>query len=269
MRFLVLFTLLALNPSAFGADIWEKLKQSPENTVFILFEEISKIYRPSGEEALIEQYVRRLAEQAGLKVWSGRTIEVVRDEAGNLLLRLPGTGRYATFLFPIVGVQSHLEMVTVTNVEGENVASVFANGVRSQITDGWMHSEGHRTTLGANNGIGMALALRYLVDPSLEHPPMELIFTTREEISMVGAKAMQLPLKSSVIVNVDEEDVSSLCHGCLGARRVKVETSLNTEKMGANMDIHRFTIQKLAGGHSGMDIHLNRINATRLDCWQK
>lgn|GEM_PF-5165342 len=264
MRFLVLFTLLALSPSTFAGDIWERLKQSPGNTVFILFEDISKIYRPSGEEAEIEQYVRNLAVQAGQKVWSGRTIESIRDETGNLLIRLPGTGRYASSAFTIVGVQSHFDMVTVTNVEGEDVAAVFRNGVRSQITDGWMHSEGNRTTLGADNGIGMALALRYLVDPSLEHPPMELIFTTREEISMVGAKGMTLPLKSSVIVNVDEEEVTSVCHGCLGARRVKVDTSLKTEKMGADMDIHKFTIQKLAGGHSGMDIHLNRINGGRL-----
>jgi dipeptidase D len=264
VRFLVLFAFLALSPSAFAVDIWERLKQSPENTVFILFEEISNIYRPSGEEAQIEQFVRNLAAQAGTKVWSGRAIETVRDNAGNLLLRLPGTGRYAASAFPIVGVQSHFDMVTVTSLEGDDVANVFRNGVRSQITDGWMHSEGHRTTLGADNGIGMALALRYLVDPSLEHPPMELIFTTREEVSMVGAKAMQLPLNSSVIVNVDEEDVHSVCHGCLGARRVKVETSLPTEKMGADMDIHKFTIQKLAGGHSGVDIHRNRINAARL-----
>ncbi len=264
MRFFVLFTLLALTPSAFAGDIWEKLKQSPENKVFILFEEISKIYRPSGEEAQVEQFVRRLAEQAGQKVWSGRAIESLGDDAGNLLLRLPATGRYATSTFPIVGVQSHMDMVSLSSVAGEDIASVFRDGVRLQITDGWLHSEGYRTTLGADNGIGMALALRYLVDPSLEHPPMELIFTTKEEVSMVGAKAMKLPLQSSVIVNVDEEDVTSVCHGCLGARRLKIETSLKTEKMGVDMDIHRFTIQKLRGGHSGEDIHHNRINAGRL-----
>lgn len=264
MRLFILFTLLAFSPGAFAVDIWEKLKQSPGNTVFILFEEISKISRPSGGEAKVEQFVRSLAQQASQKVWQGVTIEAIGDDAGNLLLRLPATGRYAQSLLPIVGIQSHFDMVTLTSVAGEDVATVFRDGVRTQITDGWMHSEGYRTTLGADNGIGMALALRYLVDPSLEHPRMELIFSTSEEVSMVGAKAMKLPLQSTVIVNLDEEDVHSICHGCLGARRVKVETSLRTEKMGSGADIHRFTIAKLAGGHSGVDIHHNRINAARL-----
>jgi dipeptidase D len=165
------------------------------------FSELSKTFRPSGKEDELRDYVLAVKETAEKLVWKQK-LETFQDTIGNVMIRLPATGSFAGKTRPYFALQSHMDMVLayVDAKPGENLEPYFKDGVITEIKDGWVQAKDNRTTLGADNGIGVATELRYLIDDRIAHPPLELIFTVQEETGLIGANHFQAMTYSSMFL---------------------------------------------------------------------
>ena len=231
--------------------------------------EIAKTYRPSKEEDELRQYILAIKETSEASFWNQK-LETFQDKIGNLMIRIPGTGRHAQNkkITPFA-LQSHMDMVLAyaKAKPGEDVRPYFKNGVELEIKDGWLQSKDSLTSIGVDNGIGVATALRYLIDPSIEHVPLELIFTVQEETGLVGAFQAELPIQSKKMLCLDgmTPEPGYIIAGAQGSKSNLVEmatrgTETTTDQKTA---LVRVTVTQLAGGHSGGDIHRNRLNAVQ------
>jgi dipeptidase D len=214
------------------------------------FDALAKIPRASTKEAAVIDYVLSQAGHSGL--------EVMQDKVGNMVIRKPAhKGREAA---PMVILQAHLDMVCEKN---EGTVHNFDTDPIKIVRDGdWLRAEG--TTLGADNGVGIAAALAVMESKSLAHGPMEFVFTVDEESGLTGAA--EFPggmLKSKYYLNLDNEEADTICIGCAGgiktAGRRKVALRLAKPKPA-----WRVKVSGLKGGHSGVDIHQGRGNALRI-----
>ena len=226
------------------------------------FRKISLLYRASSEEAVLRNYIIALAK--------ANQLEFSVDQAGNILVKVPATGPYQHPYIPAIALQSHLDMVMAhkTAAVGEDLRPYFRHGVVLEEKDGWVQSKDRMTTLGADNGIGVAMMIRYMTDHTIAHPELELLFTTHEEAyasdSMVGARNLQLPLQARVIINLDSEEDGVVCYGCQGGSKVNVHVSHTTVRIPQSYTQYTLTLKGLAGGHSGMNIHQHRANAVKV-----
>ena len=196
--------------------------------VFAIFDEINHVPRPSKHEEKIRQYLLDFAAK--------HNIEAVTDKIGNVVMRVPGTPGHENA--PVVALQAHMDMVCESNDKSFD----FANSPITTIVDGdWLRADG--TTLGADNGIGMAAALAVLTDKDLVHGPVEALFTVDEEAGLTGAEILV---------------------GCAGG--VDTTCLFTYKRSFAPTDFHyfKFDISGGLGGHSGGDIHLGRANANKL-----
>ena len=135
--------------------------------------------------------------------------------------------------------------------------------IETRIDQGWVKANG--TTLGADNGIGVAAAMAALTDPKLVHGPLEGLFTIDEETGMTGAKNLKKGLlKGEILINLDSEDEGELYVGCAGGVDVSATRSYKLEKTPAGMTAYKLTVKGLRGGHSGLDIHLGKANSNKL-----
>ncbi|WP_163648169.1 aminoacyl-histidine dipeptidase [Modicisalibacter sp. 'Wilcox'] len=207
--------------------------------------------RPSGHEAGIRRTLIAWAEARGL----GHAL----DAAGNLRLTKPATPGCEQA--PGVILQGHLDMVAQANADHPH--DFTADPVETVIADGWLHARG--TTLGADNGLGVAAALAILEDDTLRHGPLEALFTVEEESSMGGALHLAEGwLEGRILLNLDSEDRGQVYIGCAGGADVVVEANLPTSAVHAEERTWRLSLTGLVGGHSGIDIHKGRGNANRL-----
>lgn len=215
------------------------------------FATLCAIPRASNQEAALRQH---LIEWAGLH---GVTHRV--DGAGNLILSKPASpGCEAA---PGVILQGHLDMVCQANAGTTHDFSRDAIAVA--VSDGWVVAE--HTTLGADNGIGVALALAALEDPELIHPEIEVLLTVNEESGMDGARGLQPgTLRGSKLINLDTEEWGHFYLGCAGGVDVEVRRQCELEHVPQDYAVLRFEVSGLRGGHSGIDIHLGRGNAIKL-----
>jgi len=214
------------------------------------FDALTRIPRASTKEAAARDYVLAQAKQAGL--------ETVHDKVGNTVIRKPARpGREKA---PMALLQGHLDMVCEKN---EGTRFNFDTDTIKVVRDGdWLKADG--TTLGSDNGIGVAAALAVMESDDIAHGPLEFVFTIDEETGLTGAA--EFPgglLKSKYFFNLDNEERGTLCIGCSGgvnttARR---KVTLRQPKSGAAW---RIKISGLRGGHSGVDIHQGRGNAVRI-----
>lgn len=230
--------------------------------VLDLFFALSKLERPSRGEYSARRFIVDLIESGNGK--AGRVLATYEsDVAGNLLVFLRGTGRYANDERPVIALQAHMDMIwAVANAEsGVDLRPYFRDGVRFGVDDGWLHSEGNNTTIGADNGIGLAIALRYLVDLEEEHPPIELIFTSQEELGLMGAKSIALTPRAPVIINLDVSHADTFITACLGSRRILAGSSFEVAPLPSDWVTLVLTLRGLQGGHSGHDIGKARLNA--------
>lgn len=155
-------------------------------------------------------------------------------------------------------LQGHLDMVTQANTG--TVHDFFKDPIRPVLEDGWLIAKD--TTLGADNGIGVALALAVLDSNDIAHGPIEVLLTVDEEAGMSGARLLQAGvLKGKWLFNIDTEEWGELYLGCAGSIDVEVEQPLNYEPIPENLNIVNIQVAGLKGGHSGVDIHLGRGNA--------
>lgn len=214
------------------------------------FDRLAAIPRPSTKEAGARDYVLALATRLGL--------ESVQDNVGNLVVRKPArAGREQA---PMALLQGHLDMVCEKN-EG-TVHDFDADPIRV-IRDGdWLRAEG--TTLGSDNGVGVAAALAAMESDDIAHGPLEFVFTIDEESGLTGAAAFPGGLlKSKYFLNLDNEEEGTLCIGCSGGVKTTARRRVGLRPAGAG-SAWRIKVSGLKGGHSGVDIHQGRGNALRI-----
>jgi len=214
------------------------------------FEALSAIPRASEKEARARDYVLALAGRLGL--------EAVRDDVGNVVVRKaarPGReGAIPTAL------QGHLDMVCEKN---EGTAHNFETDPLRLIRDGdWLKADG--TTLGADNGVGVAAALAVMESDDVKHGPLEFVFTIDEESGLTGASSFPAGLlKSKYFLNLDGEEENTLCIGCAGGVNTVARRKVEMRPVTSG-DGWRIRVSGLQGGHSGIDIHKGRGNAVRI-----
>ncbi len=229
-------------------NVFEGLQ--PEK-VWQYFGEICNVPRPSKKEKLISDYIIGVARRLNL--------EHETDEVGNILIRKPATAGYEHF--PTAVLQSHIDMVCEKN---SDTYHDFENDPIIPRRDGeWIKATG--TTLGADDGIGIATQLAILEAANIEHGPLEMLFTIDEETGLTGAKGLKPGfLKGKVLLNLDSEDEGELFIGCAGGQDTKL--FMNYSRVAVNFDFTGFQIRVsgLQGGHSGDDINKGRGNAVKI-----
>lgn len=217
--------------------------------VFHFFEEISRIPRGTYNTKEISDYCVNFAKERGLFV--------IQDEWNNVIIKKPGTAGYE-MSEPVI-LQGHLDMVCEKTADSGH--DFMKDPIEIYVEDGWVKAKD--TTLGADNGIAVAMALTILDSKDIPHPPLEVIFTIDEEVGMTGALNIDLSqLKGTMLMNLDSEEEDVLIAGCAGGFRFVC--SLPIEKTSANGVKMELEICGLRGGHSGVEIHQQRGNANKL-----
>jgi dipeptidase D len=214
------------------------------------FDEIRKIPHPSGSEEKLAEYVISLAKKQNL--------DYTQDEVGNVVIRKPATPGHEKS--PAIVLQSHLDMVGEKNSDKEFDFETQAIDIK---VDGeWLTADG--TTLGSDNGVGIAAALAILHDDSLVHGPIEALFTIDEERGLVGAQSLSPDLlKGRKMINMDSEEIGVFSIGCAGGADSHI--TLPVQRKPAEKDtLVRIHLYGLRGGHSGIDIHEGRGNALKI-----
>ncbi len=220
-------------------------------SLWSVFASMAEVPRPSKHEERILAWARKIADDHGWKVDS--------DDVGNLVIRVPATpGREKA---PTVILQGHLDMVCEKN---NDVDHDFMNDpIRLRIDGEWVYATG--TTLGADNGIGVAAALAAASDPTLEHGPLELLLTVDEETGLTGAMGLDATLlEGRILINTDSEEDGKLFVGCAGGADCHLYVEPKRQAPSPGTEPVTLNLRGLRGGHSGMNIHENRGNALRL-----
>jgi dipeptidase D len=215
------------------------------------FAALNRIPRRSGHEGAAREYVREVAESSGA--------EYLTDTHGNALVR--ASDRAGVASRDIVAVQAHLDMVcdSAPGVEHDfdhdpivpqrDGDKIFACG----------------TTLGADNGIGVAAALALLTEPSLACGPLELLFTVEEEVGLLGALHFDTSLlRARSLINLDSENDAALTVGSAGGKEIMLRLQLEQKSLGVGWGCAELSVSGLTGGHSGVQIHEHRANAIKL-----
>lgn len=207
--------------------------------------------RPSGHEAELVSKLEQWADARGLAH--------DRDAFGNLRIRKSATSGHEDA--PGVILQGHLDMVAQTNADHPH--DFTRDPIETEVRDGWLTA--CHTTLGADNGLGVAAALAILEEDDIEHGSIEALFTLEEETSMGGALNLAEDwLQGSLLLNLDSEDRGQVYIGCAGGADVKVEAMLAEEPLVEGEVALVLSLTGLRGGHSGIDIHKGLGNANRL-----
>ena len=225
------------------------------NTIFDIFAEICKVPRPSKHEEQISRWLQDFAAAHG--------IECIADEAMNIIMRVPATPGYENHKGIIL--QAHMDMVCEKNSDVQH--DFMTDPIQTYIDGEWLKAKG--TTLGADNGIGIAMALAAITDPELQHPAIECLFTVDEETGLTGAEKLQDGmLQGEQLINLDSEDDGQVFIGCAGGidTLAKMHYTPNSIHTDGLFPIH-LKVSGLMGGHSGDDINKGRANANQLLVW--
>lgn len=218
--------------------------------VWAHFDEILRIPRGSKNEGRMREYVIGVAERHGLAHRE--------DAAGNVVVRKPGAPGHENA--PIIVLQAHLDMVNEKNSDVEH--DFERDPIQPRLTDGYLRAKG--TTLGSDNGIGIAAMLAILEEEETAHGPLELLFTIDEETGLTGASELGADmLEGRLLLNLDSEEEGELTIGCAGGMNTLLYLPLR-EEAGADGVGYEIRVAGLKGGHSGVDIHLQRGNAIKL-----
>jgi dipeptidase D len=220
-------------------------------SVWAHFATLCRFPRASKQEGPLRDHLRRWAMDRGL------TTSV--DRAGNLLInKAASPGRETA---PGVVLQAHLDMVCQKN--GDVVHDFARDPIQPVVRDGWVTARG--TTLGADNGMGVALILAVLASDTLAHGPLEALFTVDEEAGMGGARGLEADrLTGRLMLNLDTEEWGQFYLGCAGGLDVNVSRAGAANALPAGFEGYRIDLRGLRGGHSGCDIHEERGNAIKL-----
>lgn len=229
----------------------KQLRELEPTPLWNFFADLNAVPRPSKKEGRAVEFIQNFGRSLGL--------EVRADDTGNVIIKKGATpGREGR---PTVALQSHLDMV-----HQKNAGTRFdfdRQGIEMKVDGDWVKAQG--TTLGADNGIGVAAAMAVLASKDLAHPPLEALFTVDEETGMTGAKNLASGLlQARYLLNLDTEDDQVLTIGCAGGVDIVGSRSLTTEPAPSGYAFLKLTVDGLTGGHSGMDIHRGRANVNKL-----
>jgi dipeptidase D len=221
--------------------------QEPKN-VWKHFYSLTQIPRPSKKEGKIIEFVKNFGESLGL--------ETLVDRVGNVIIRKPPTPGMEDRKGVIL--QGHLDMVPQKNSDTKH--EFEKDPIDAYIDGEWVKARG--TTLGSDNGMGVAAAMAVLESKDLTHGPIEALFTIDEETGMTGANNLEPGLlEGDILINLDSEDEGELYIGCAGGIDTTVQFTYNEDPVPAGMEAFKIAVTGLKGGHSGLDIHLGKGNA--------
>lgn len=228
-----------------------EIKNLAPELVWNIFDQITKVPRPSKKEEKIRQWLVDFAKQ--------HNIECHLDATGNVLMRKPATPGYEDH--QTIVMQGHIDMVCEKN---SGVDHDFENDPIETIIDGdWVKANG--TTLGADNGVGVALSLACLIDDSFQHGPLEALFTYDEETGMTGANAIEEGfMTGKVLINLDSETEGQIFIGCAGGMDTVGLFHYTPAPAPKDLYYAKVKVSGLLGGHSGGDIHLQHANANKV-----
>jgi dipeptidase D len=215
------------------------------------FADLNAIPRPSKREKKAIKFIQDFGLKLGL--------ETIRDEVGNVIIKKPATKGMEDCI-PVI-LQGHVDMVPQKNKDVD--FDFDKQGINMYIDGDWVKAKG--TTLGADNGIGVAAAMSVLSSDDIAHPPLEVLVTMDEETGMTGAMALKPGLMDGkIMLNLDSEDEKEITIGCAGGIDITINHTYKQKDSKANVVAYRLTVKGLVGGHSGMEIHLGRGNANKL-----
>lgn len=219
--------------------------------VWTFFHTITQIPRPSKQESRIIGYLESFAGEHHLAIR--------KDAAGNVLISKPATPGYEGL--PVVILQSHVDMVCEKN--DTKVFDFGKEAIQTLIEGNWVRADG--TTLGADNGIGVAAELAILASGDIEHGPIECLFTVDEETGLTGAKALEAGfMTGKILLNLDSEDEGEIFIGCAGGKGTQAVLHYESLPAPAELDYFRIDVKGLNGGHSGSEIHKGLGNANKI-----
>jgi dipeptidase D len=219
--------------------------------VWNYFHDITQIPHPSKKENKIVEYMMEFGKK--------HKLETVKDKVGNVIIRKPATKGMENRMGVIF--QTHLDMVPQKNNDKKHD---FEKDPIETVIDGeWVRANG--TTLGSDNGIGVATAMAVLASGNVAHGPIEALFTIDEETGMTGVFGLKKGLlKGDILMNLDSEDENEICVGCAGGIDVSATKDYSEEKTPKGLTAYKVTASGLKGGHSGVDIAMGRANSNKL-----
>jgi dipeptidase D len=215
------------------------------------FERINQIPRCSKDEQQLAGWLATWAKNNGFNTKS--------DNAGNLVVDIPASKGFESA--PTVILQGHMDMVCEKRPDTQH--NFKTDPIRHIISGDWLHADG--TSLGADNGIALALAMALVSDDSVRHPKLELLFTVDEETGLSGANQLDdKMITGHILINIDSEEEGVFTVGCAGGIDTKIELSINQIPVEEYDTLVRISVSGLCGGHSGIDINRGRANANKL-----
>ena len=231
-----------------SADV---IKELEPKTLWQRFYEISQVPRPSKKEGKIVEHMKNLLDKLN--------VDYTTDNVGNIVAKIPAAPGYENT--PTVILQGHVDMVCEKNKSKQHD---FENDPIDLINeDGWITADG--TTLGSDNGIGVAAALAVITDNTVKHGPLEILLTVDEETGMTGAGNIEPGfINGKILLNMDSEEEGTFYVGCSGGMDTIAVFKIEYEDAPDNFIPYELMITGLKGGHSGLDIVLGRANAIKL-----
>ncbi len=228
----------------------DMLKLQPE-ALWRHFHSLTQIPRPSKKEAEVIEFVKKFGEDLGL--------ETIVDKVGNVIIRKPATPGMEDHKGVVL--QGHLDMVPQKNSDVDH--DFEKDPIQAYVDGEWVTAKG--TTLGADNGMGVAAAMAVLEANDLKHPMVEALFTMDEETGMTGANNLEGGiLKGDILINMDSEDEGELYVGCAGGVDINASKVYDMQAPEGDVKGYKIHVKGLKGGHSGMDINRGRANANKL-----
>ncbi len=226
------------------------VRNQEPNKLWNHFADLNAVPRPSKKEERVIEFMMNFGKSLNL--------ETIKDNAGNVIIKKPASPGLENRKKVIL--QSHLDMVHQKN--NDTVFDFESEGIRMRVQGDWIDAEG--TTLGADNGIGVATIMATLSSNDIAHPALEAFFTIDEETGMTGAKEMDGSLlDGQILLNLDTEDDDELSIGCAGGIDTNTSYSYKIEPIADNSLCFEIKVKGLLGGHSGMDIDSGRGNANK------
>ncbi len=228
-----------------------KIKDIQPNEVWQIFDQMLQIPRPSKHEEKIQEWAVNFGKGLGL--------ETIKDKAGNVVIKKPATPGMENRKGVIL--QGHLDMVPQKNSDKKH--DFAADPIEAFVDGEWVTANG--TTLGADNGIGVSASLAVLASDKVKHGPLEVLLTSTEETGMDGANGLgKGVLDGDILINTDSEDEGELYVGCAGGEDVNFKFEYTEEEAPVDVEAYKISVTGLKGGHSGIDIPLQRGNAIKI-----
>ena len=243
------FVLVSCNKD----DAPDTLAQEPgSEQVFTFFKEINAVPRPSRHEEKMREYLKNFASVRGLRC---------TEESGNIIIYKDASKGMESA--PGICLQTHMDMVCAA-AEGYEI-DFLTQGIEQEVEGDIIHSKEHKTSLGADDGIGMSMVLSVLDNSKVVHGPLECLFTWNEEDGMDGAEAFPTGvLNSSYFINVDGEDEGMMCVGTAGGVVLELELDAALTVVPSGFTAMKLLVNGLSGGHSGLMITLGGANANKV-----